>query len=117
MILAVPPEKLDALLKLCAIEEVEASIIGTFTPDHRLTVSYHGQIVADMDMHFLHEGRPTRTLEAVWVKNYTISNGKASHIVPALRAGTMCDAFLSLLRHPTIASKESVVRRYDHEVQ
>ena len=29
----------------------------------------------------------------------------------------MCDALLSLLRHPTIASKESVVRRYDHEVQ
>src|SRR5439155_6992481 len=69
MVLAVPPEKLDALLELCAIEEVEASIIGTFTADHRLTVSYHGQIVADMDMHFLHEGRPARTLEAVWIRN------------------------------------------------
>src|SRR6266516_2524338 len=69
MILAVPPEKLDALLELCAIEEVEASIIGTFTADQRLIVSYHGQIVADMDMHFLHEGRPARTLEAVWVKD------------------------------------------------
>ncbi len=41
----------------------------------------------------------------------------ASQRVPALRAGTMCDALLSLLHHPTIASKESVVRRYDHEVQ
>src|SRR5207247_415560 len=69
MILAVPPEKLDALLELCAIEEVEASIIGTFTADQRLSVSYHGQIVADLDMHFLHEGRPARTLEAVWVKD------------------------------------------------
>ena len=117
MILAVPPEKLDALLELCAIEEVEASIIGTFTADRCLTVSYHGQIVADMDMHFLHEGRPARNLEAVWVKNSTISDVSASPIVAARSAATMGDALLSLLSHPTIASKESVVRRYDHEVQ
>jgi phosphoribosylformylglycinamidine synthase subunit PurSL len=117
MVLAVPPGKLDELLEICAIEEVEASIIGTFTADHRLTVSYHGQIVAGMDMAFLHEGRPARTMDAVWIQNDTISNVSASHIVPARSAGTMCDALLSLLRHPTIASKESVVRRYDHEVQ
>ena len=117
MILAVPPEKLDALLELCAIEEVEASIIGTFTADQCLIVSYHGQVVANMDMHFLHEGRPARTLEAVWVKNSTISNVSASRIVPIRRIGTMRDALLSLLSHPTIASKESVIRRYDHEVQ
>src|SRR6266487_898755 len=117
MVLAVPPEKLEALLELCTIEEVEASIIGTFTADQRLIVSYHGQIVADLDMHFLHEGRPARTLEAVWVRNSTISDVSASLIVPAQRAGTMSDALLSLLSHPTIASKESVVRRYDHEVQ
>src|SRR5216683_1376875 len=117
MILAVPPEKLDALLEICAIEEVEASIIGTFTADHRLTVSFHGQIVADMDMTFLHDGRPGRTLEALWVWNDTISDGSASHRVPARSAGTLCDALLSLLNRPTIASKESVVRRYDHEVQ
>ncbi len=117
MVLAVPPEKLDALLEICAIEEVEASIIGTFTADNRLTVSYHGQIVAGMDMTFLHDGRPGRALEALWVRNDTISDGSASHRVPARSAGTLCDALLSLLNHPTIASKESVVRRYDHEVQ
>jgi phosphoribosylformylglycinamidine (FGAM) synthase-like enzyme/phosphoribosylformylglycinamidine (FGAM) synthase PurS component len=117
MVLAVPPEKLDELLELCAIEEVEASIIGTFTADQRLTVSYHGQVVADMDMHFLHEGRPARTLEAVWVKNSAKSDVSASPIVPARSTGTMGDALLSLLSHPTIASKESVIRRYDHEVQ
>ncbi|HEX9134684.1 MAG TPA: phosphoribosylformylglycinamidine synthase subunit PurS, partial [Ktedonobacteraceae bacterium] len=71
MVLAVPPEKLDELLEICAIEEVEASIIGIFTADHRLTVSYHGQIVAGIDMTFLHDGRPPRTLEAVWIRNET----------------------------------------------
>jgi phosphoribosylformylglycinamidine synthase subunit PurSL len=136
MILAVPPEKLAALLELCAIEEVEACIIGTFTADQRLIVSYHGQIVADIDMHFLHEGRPPRTLEAVWVKdglNAEAGWGQTSllHIdvnVPGTSeiinvgatlavARPYVNALLFLLSHPTIASKESVVRRYDHEVQ
>ncbi len=117
MILAVFPENLDALLELCAIEEVEASIIGTFTADRRLIVSFHGQVVADMDMHFLHEGRPERILEAVWVKNSTIFDVSVSSIVPAQRAGTMDDTLTSLLSHPTISSKESVIRRYDYEVQ
>src|SRR5438034_3775135 len=69
MVLAVPPEKLAELLEICVIEEVEASIIGTFTANHRLVVSYHGQIVADIDMSFLHEGRPGRSMEALWMRN------------------------------------------------
>jgi phosphoribosylformylglycinamidine (FGAM) synthase-like enzyme/phosphoribosylformylglycinamidine (FGAM) synthase PurS component len=146
MILAVPAEKLDALLELCAIEEVEASIIGTFTADQRLIVSYQGQVVANMDMHFLHEGRPARTLEAVWVKNRMNAEaglglaglGLAGRgLPPPLHidvnvkgasdtinevatlavARPYVNALLSLLSHPTIASKESVIRRYDHEVQ
>ncbi|HEY6410573.1 MAG TPA: AIR synthase-related protein, partial [Ktedonobacteraceae bacterium] len=146
MILAVPSEKLDALLELCVIEEVEASIIGTFTADKRLTVSYHGQIVADMDMHFLHEGRPARSLEAVWVRNGMDaetgrelagpeltgrSQGSPLHIdvnAPGASENIHVEAtlaiaqpyanvLLTLLGYPTIASKESVVRRYDHEVQ
>src|SRR6266566_2883978 len=141
MILAVPPEKIAALLELCAIEEVEASIIGSFTADQRLTVSYHGQIVADLDMHFLHEGRPARTLEAVWIKdgmnaearrelaglgqaqplhikvNVSAASEKINVGATLAVARPHMNALLSLLSHPTIASKESVVRRYDHEVQ
>src|SRR5437868_4983389 len=68
MVLAVPPQHLEALLAICAIEEVEASITGNFTNNHRLVVTYHGQAVADIDMEFLHEGRPGKTLEAVWTR-------------------------------------------------
>jgi phosphoribosylformylglycinamidine synthase len=141
MVLAVPPGKLDDLLEICAIEEVEASIIGTFTADHRLTVTYYEQIVAEIDMPFLHEGRPSRILEAVWVKNGMIAGigrksagcGQAPLLpidanVPGASEkmnveATLAvaipypDTLLSLLKYPTIASKESVVRRYDHEVQ
>src|SRR6266568_295145 len=67
MVLAVPPSHLQDLLDICTIEEVEATIIGTFTKTHRLHVTYHSQTVADIDMTFLHNGRPNRTLEAVWM--------------------------------------------------
>jgi phosphoribosylformylglycinamidine synthase len=122
MVLAVPPKHIEQLLEICAIEEVEASIIGIFTGDHRLVVIYAGQAVADIDMEFLHEGRPGRSLEAVWTRKthqwdkipwahtstYMRDDRGATHYAPTL---------LALLRHPTIASKEAVVRRYDFEVQ
>jgi phosphoribosylformylglycinamidine (FGAM) synthase-like enzyme/phosphoribosylformylglycinamidine (FGAM) synthase PurS component len=67
MVLAVPPAKLEELQEICSIEEVEISVIGTFSDDHRLVVTYQGRVVADMDMEFLHHGRPDRVLKAVWV--------------------------------------------------
>jgi phosphoribosylformylglycinamidine synthase len=118
MVLAVPPDKLDELLEICAIEEVEASILGTFTDDKRLTVLYQDQVVADIAMEFLHDGRPNRTLEAYWqsppvlpltqvTTDEALNKSMHSSLEPTL---------LALLRHPSIASKEDVVRRYDHEV-
>ncbi len=113
MVLAVPPQHLEDLLAICAIEEVEASIIGTFTNSHHLIVTYQGQIVANLPMSFLHDGRPDRTLEAVWVHESN-TNEQSTAPIDAVDCSLV---LLLLLKHPTIGSKESVVRRYDHEVQ
>jgi len=114
MVLAVPQQHLAALLEICTIEEVEASILGTFTDDHYLTVNYDGKTVANIDMAFLHDGRPDRTLEAVWTPvTLTPAHTSSRFIVPP----TPATLLLNLLQHPSIASKEEVVRRYDHEVQ
>src|SRR5581483_7642939 len=123
MVLAVPPARLEQLLAICEIEEVEASVLGTFTGDRRLHVTYNGETVADLEMAFLHEGRPARTLEAVWqpptaeeIAGYLTQPGAS-----ASRHGEYSDdanqVLLPLLGHPTIASKEAIVRCYDHEVQ
>jgi phosphoribosylformylglycinamidine synthase len=141
MVLAVPPAHIEELRALCAIEEVEATVLGTFTDDHRLIVTHHGHSVANLDMSFLHEGRPARTLEAVWtnqadpptpIQPFTpghvmLSGSEASKpcsSMPPFHADaslplsmTWNEILLALLAHPTIASKEDVVRRYDHEVQ
>ena len=123
MVLAVPPEKLDQLLAICEIEEVEVSVLGSFTGDRRLRVTFNGTLVADLDMAFLHAGRPDRTLEAVWqpptpagITAYLAQMGAPmpTRVEDATDAN---QALLALLSHPSIASKERVVRRYDHEVQ
>lgn len=116
MILAVPPAALDELLEICAIEEVEVSILGSFTSDHRLKLTYYGQIVADMDMAFLHNGLPHKRLEAVWTSVQPLAATVDTHFSASVST-SLGPTLLALLRHPNIASKEDVVRRYDHEVQ
>jgi phosphoribosylformylglycinamidine synthase subunit PurSL len=139
MVLAVPPDHLQSLLDICAIEEVEASVIGTFTATHHLVVTSYGEVVADMDMTFLHDGRPHRRLEAVYTVGarfiapssptehpIQINNDSEGNVngetdavkrVPQMPFPSYAEILLTLLRHPTIASKEDIVRRYDHEVQ
>ncbi|GCE10748.1 phosphoribosylformylglycinamidine synthase subunit PurL [Tengunoibacter tsumagoiensis] len=122
MIIAVPPTKIDELLAICAIEEVEATILGTFTGDHRLTLTYHDQVVADMDMEFLHDGLPSRTLDAVWKRPHLEEEMRRAQSITedthvAALLSSLNPTLISLLRHPNIASKEEIVRRYDHEVR
>ncbi len=114
MVLAVPQENIDALLEICTVEEVEASILGTFTDDHSLTVTYDGKTVASIDMAFLHDGQPNRVLEAVWEPVSSVPNSTGSRFLVPPTPATL---LLNLLQHPSIASKEEIVRRYDHEVQ
>jgi phosphoribosylformylglycinamidine synthase II len=111
MVLAVPAEKWGDLEKLCTSENVEAVVLGEFTSSGQLELHYHGQSVANLNMHFLHEGRPPTIRQASWIppaKESLSSEPKSSDYSQTL---------LRLLRHPTIASKETVLRRYDHEVQ
>ena len=40
---------------------VEATVIGKFSDDGRCVVKYGKNIVLNMDMEFLHNGRPQKT--------------------------------------------------------
>ena len=66
MVLAVPQDKLPALLPIFAAEEVEAAVIGEFTGDGQLRVRHHGTVVGLLDMRFLHEGLPKSRRVAEW---------------------------------------------------
>jgi len=110
MILGVPDEKLERARKVFAHLDVEATVIGQFTGDGRLRLTYGQERVADLSMDFLHRGIPLRRLVARWQsKHHPEPDGDPpADLTPVL---------MRVLSSPNVASKESVIRRYDHEVQ
>jgi phosphoribosylformylglycinamidine synthase len=111
MVLAVPPERWDRLRELCAAEGVEATAIGRFEATGRLRLSYHDQQVADLDMDFLHNGRPAVVRQALWRPSPGASL-RAPGVSRDLNA-----ILLKILSSWNVCSKEWVIRQYDHEVQ
>lgn len=113
MVLAVAPENIPALQELCDTFDTELTDIGEITGKHRLTVRYNDNPVVDMDNEFLHEGIPQRQLKATIEAAPTIRLSASQSVPPSDIKQTL----LSLLAHPNIASKASVIRIYDHEIQ
>ena len=110
MTVAVPVEKSGEFAALARQFSVEATDIGEFNSTGSLTVKYHDQIVADLNLQFLHKGVPKMQLRAEW-KPPELEEPELE--MPSdLRA-----ELLTLLSRPNICSKESIVRQYDHEVQ
>src|SRR5262249_40027581 len=116
MVLAVPPKNWPALEALCKSEGVEAAAIGTFEATGRLKLSYKGGPVGDLSMHFLHDGRPDVPKRAETPALAPASGAKASGARSGSE-GNLADALKRILSSYTVASKEWVVRQYDHEVQ
>lgn len=115
MVLAVPPESIAEMQQLCDLYEVELTDIGEFTATGRLVVRYQDRMILDLDNAFLHKGIPQRKLTAV-LPTPASAAGYCADVKtpPPLDYG---ETLLALLAHPNIASKEAVVRVYDHEVQ
>ncbi|MBN9120605.1 MAG: phosphoribosylformylglycinamidine synthase subunit PurL [Planctomycetes bacterium] len=113
MVLSVPANKWHELRELCASEDVEVATLGMFEPSGRLRLSYQENIVADLDMHFLHDGRPTVKKAAEWSAPMFVMGRPAAE----LRDLSPQDALLAILGHYSVCSKEWVIRQYDHEVQ
>jgi phosphoribosylformylglycinamidine synthase len=117
MVFAVPPRQLDKFLAIFAAEEVEAAVIGRFADDRVLRVRYEGQTVGELDMRFLHEGLPKTTRAARWSRVGRASPAELPKPPVASAPGSEGDRLLNALRTLNIASKEWVIRQYDHEVQ
>jgi phosphoribosylformylglycinamidine synthase II len=117
MILAVPPESWPALESLCRSEKVEATAIGTFEASGRLRLMYHDNRVADLDMHFLHNGRPTVVRPATLTRSASEGTPRPSLEHPSLALRAYDEILLKVLSSYNVCSKEWIIRQYDHEVQ
>lgn len=111
MVVATPDP--GPLLSLAERWRVQATVIGRFTGDGRLVVNDGDQPVVDLDVGFLHKGRPALHLEAAAVDTRRAPRSPAEKVGGDVDPN---DALLRLLAHPSLRSNEDVVRTYDHEV-
>lgn len=111
MVIAVKPENLEKISAIFAGENVEATVIGTFTDDKKLTLKYQGTQVAQIDMDFLHDGLPKYSRKAKWSAPKNLSEPVAQV------KENYNDDLVKILSTFNVASKEWVIRQYDHEVQ
>ncbi|MGC9069023.1 MAG: phosphoribosylformylglycinamidine synthase subunit PurL [Thermoprotei archaeon] len=109
MLLAVPKENIRDFLKIIDDEELKASIIGKFTADHKLKVYFRGNLLANLDIKFLLEP-PKVIRKASW--------NQPKFFEPVFpEPENLENELLKVLSSPNVASRESIIRIYDHEVQ
>lgn len=110
MVLSVPEANWEKLHALCAAEGVEATIIGKFEPTERLVLKYQDTVVADLPMSLLHDGRPPVIREAHYTPAAEVP------LTPPEKAD-YTDDLKAILGSLNVASKEWIIRQYDHEVK
>lgn len=117
MTFAVPSENKDEFLKLSQKFNVESTVLGEFTNTGFLKVLYNQEVVALLDLKFLHDSLVPMELCAEFnpeLSSYHYQNWhKQSTKEPEVELN---EAIYNLLSRPNIQSKEKWVRQYDHEV-
>lgn len=109
MLICVPKENLATVQEIFEDEEVEATPVGEFIPEKKLVIYYNGRVVGELPIDFMFEEVMVRR-KARW--------RKPRYEEPGFRAPRDCTpALLDILSSPNVASKESVIRTYDHEVK
>lgn len=116
MVLAVPPANWPKVKAIFDAEDVEATVIGAFGNNARLTMRYEGKVVGDLSAEFLHHGIPKTQKTAIWKATKRRSD-EATKVEPPADDADPIEKLKRRLSELNAASKEWIIRQYDHEVQ
>ena len=109
MLLLVPKKNLEQVIEIFREEDVKATPVGEFTDDNALRIYYEDHEVANLNIDFLFA--PPKTERTAKWNEVTLKEPtfpEPSNLNPYI---------LKLLASSNIASREKVVRTYDHEVK
>jgi phosphoribosylformylglycinamidine synthase subunit PurL len=112
MMFLVAPENVNEVLHICKQWDVTAEVVGQVISEKITRVIYKGVKILEMDMDFYTGGpvydtcqRPFSIIEKKEIKD------------PDFKIPDLNDAIKKLIGSHNIASKEWVIRQYDHEVR
>ncbi len=112
MMFLVSPENVDKVLHICNQWDVTAVIVGKVIPEKITRVFYKGEKILEMDMDFFTGGPVYDTCERPVAKPKEYDSKDSDFEMPDLN-----NILQKLLSSYNIASKEWVIRQYDHEVR
>ncbi len=113
MTVSVKPGDREAFLALAEKHNVEATVIGAFSSDGKLKLSYGAETCAYVDVEFLEKGFPQWEFEAHWLPPR--ARGLAEPVLK--QPGDLGGLLLDLLGSPNLCSRSWINRQFDHEVQ
>ncbi|MEK7580688.1 MAG: phosphoribosylformylglycinamidine synthase subunit PurL [Patescibacteria group bacterium] len=110
MVIAISGKNLKNVEKICDLYNVPFAQIGKITNSNKLIINYKKEMVANLSMQFLHNGLPQR---------HMVGRSKSIKINEELpkKIKDYESIIKKIISHPNIASKEPIVRMYDHNVQ
>jgi phosphoribosylformylglycinamidine synthase II len=111
MMMLVAPENVETVLHICKQWDVTAVVVGKVIKEQIIRVFYKGQKLLEMDLEFM-TGGPVydECIRPVRIKKQDIT--EKDFVLPDLNTSLQ-----NVLSSPNIASKEWVIRQYDHEVR
>ncbi|MFN3660717.1 MAG: AIR synthase-related protein, partial [Brevinematales bacterium] len=113
MLACIEPAKLPEVEKVMQKWELDYAVIGRVTSTERVVVYEKGKVVADIPIRYLVDDVPLYVRE---VKKPAYLD--EVHSMPSVHLPhDMTPLLKDLLKHPSIASKRWVYKRYDHMVQ
>ena len=112
MMFLVAPKNVDKVLHICKQWDVIAVVVGKVIKDKITRVFYKGKKILEMDLDFLTGGPVYDNC----VRPFVLPNVKKSD-VKNFSMPDLNDMLKKLLASYNIASREWVIRQYDHEVR
>ncbi len=105
----------EEVLRIFHKWDLDAAVIGRVTDDGRVRILDAGREVANLPVHPLTEGAPLYDRPVRRPEGQDALNAFDVGAVPAPK--DLGETLLALLARPTIASKEWLIRQYDHMVR
>jgi phosphoribosylformylglycinamidine synthase len=111
MMFVVKPENVEKVLHACKQWDVTAVVCGRVIIEPIIRVSMHGQQILEMELEFLTGGPVYDTCQRPFINKEIVEHH------PTFSQPNVEEILLKLLASLNIASKDWVVRQYDHEVR
>ena len=111
MMFTVTPENVDKVLARCEAWDVEAVTIGEVISEKRNIVNYEGIEILNLDLDFTTGG-------PVYKRPYNLPEYDISKAAPLPEyPSDISNQIINIISQPEVASKDWVIRQYDHEVR